>query len=144
MRAGTGIAGSAAAAVLMVGVMGMSQVPSHAGHQVEPDGGATSAYTKQEAAEQRRLGALPKLTAKVNDARDLTISANPVASGRYKIVVRDSTSRHNWHILGNGVDKETGISATGRFVFRVRLRDGNYTVQCDVHPGTMNFTLRVN
>jgi len=86
---------------------------------------------------------LPKLVGIVNDARDITISDTSLTKGRYKIVVRDSTKRHNWRIYGPGVEKSTSVRGTGRWVWRVDLRRGTYTVVCDPHPTSMTFTFRV-
>jgi plastocyanin len=60
--------------------------------------------------------------------------ANP---RRYKLVVRDRSSRHNWHIRGPGVDRKTRVAFTGRKVWRVRLRVGTYRIVCDPHSSTM-------
>ena len=87
---------------------------------------------------------LPKIVGVVNSARDITISDASLSKGRYKIVVRDSTSRHNWRIFGPGVDKSTSVRGTGRWVWRVDLRRGDYTVVCDPHPTSMTFSFRVS
>ena len=58
-------------------------------------------------------------------------------------MITDSSSAHNWHIRGTGVNERTSLSGTGKWVWRVRLRAGTYTVLCDPHPSTMTTTLRV-
>lgn len=91
----------------------------------------------------RTIQQLPKLVGVVNDARDITISDTSLTKGRYKIVVRDSTTRHNWRIYGPGVAKSSSVRGTGRWVWRVDLRRGTYTVVCDPHPTSMVFSFRV-
>ena len=89
------------------------------------------------------LAVRTKLRGKVNDNRDLTLSDTSLSPGRYRIIIRDSTKRHNWHIFGNGLDKSTTVRGTGRWSWKVRLRAGTYTVVCDPHPRSMRFTVYV-
>jgi hypothetical protein len=86
---------------------------------------------------------LPKLVGYVNDSRDIEISDRTPSPGRYKIVVRDSTDDHNWHLFGQGQSRATGVRATGRFVFKIRLTRGEYRVVCDPHFDEMEFNMRV-
>ena len=91
----------------------------------------------------RRAGNLPKLVGIVNDNRDIEISDRTPTPGRYKIVVRDSTRSHNWHLYGNGKSISTNVRGTGRWVFRIRLTIGSYRVVCDPHNDDMEFDLIV-
>ena len=95
-------------------------------------------------APQRAKGSLPKLVGVVNDSRDIEISDRTPRRGRYKIVVRDSTARHNWHLYGNGKSISTTVRGTGRWVFRLRLTAGTYRVVCDPHSDDMEFDLIVH
>lgn len=146
-------------AVFAVGLMGMAQA---SGEHREPESSAkpgsniaehdhgtlgspdTARFTTQQTDRVQSFRALPRLRGKVDADRNLTLSRTNVASGRYRIVVRDSTRRHNWHIFGDGVDKATKVRGTGRWVWRVRLRDGRYTVVCDPHADTMRFRVNVS
>jgi plastocyanin len=67
--------------------------------------------------------------------------ANP---RRYKLVVRDRSSMHNWHIRGPGVDRKTRVPFTGRKVWRVRLRAGTYRIACDPHSSMMHTRIVVS
>ena len=129
------------AAALAVGSVGMAvaQAPHVASH------GTASGVVGQDSTSRPRVdrGTLPTLRGRVNDARDLTLSDTTLSPGRYRIVIRDSTTRHNWHLSGNGQDRATSISGTGRSVFKIRLRAGTYTVVCDAHSTTMRFTIQV-
>jgi plastocyanin len=60
-----------------------------------------------------------------------------VRHGRHTFVIRDRSSIHNFHLLGRGVDRRTGISFTGRRRWIVRLRAGTYRYRCDPHRTTM-------
>jgi alpha-tubulin suppressor-like RCC1 family protein len=58
-----------------------------------------------------------------------------LCAGRYTIVVRDRSARDNFHIVGPGVNRSTGIASRGRTRFRVRLRAGRrYRYRSD-RPG---------
>jgi hypothetical protein len=88
--------------------------------------------------------ALPRLRGAVGPGLTISISKNRVAKGRYRVVVRDQSTAHNWHLSGpGGVDRKTSVSGTGKWVWKVRLRRGTYTIVCDVHPDTMRTSLRV-
>jgi plastocyanin len=53
--------------------------------------------------------------------------------GTYKIVVRDKSSAHNFHLMGPGVNKSTSVSAVTTKTWTVKLKKGKYTYQCDIH-----------
>ena len=89
-------------------------------------------------------GRLPTLKGKVTDGQVITISQDTASAGRYRIVVDDQTTNHNWHIRGRGVDKSTSVTGTGRMVWKVRLRVDTYVIHCDVHPRTMRTSLTVS
>jgi plastocyanin len=64
--------------------------------------------------------------------------------GTYKIVVRDKSSAHNFHLFGPGVNKKTSVSSTGTKTWTVTLKKGKYTYQCDIHVAVgMKGTFRV-
>ena len=56
-----------------------------------------------------------------------------LAAGTYRIVVRDKSSAHNFHLIGPGVSKKTGVGFVGTKTWTVKLKKGKYTYQCDVH-----------
>ena len=63
--------------------------------------------------------------------------------GRYRLIVRDRSGMHNWHIRGRGVDRRTTVPFTGRRTFTVRLRAGTYRIVCDPHSSQMHTRIRV-
>jgi plastocyanin len=133
---------AAAAATLILGSIGMAAAQTPTSHSA----GHTHGIVGEDASltQGPSEGGLPKLVGKVNDARDITLSDTTLAPGRYKIVVRDSTTSHNWHLFGNGQSRATSVVDTGRSVFRIRLTAGTYTVHCDRHPGSMTFDVHVS
>jgi plastocyanin len=84
-----------------------------------------------------------RLRGSVGPGFDISISDDSVPAGRYRLVVTDKGTIHNFHITGPGVDKKTGVAATGKVVWKLRLRPGTYNIVCDPHDGTMNLTLTV-
>jgi copper binding plastocyanin/azurin family protein len=57
-------------------------------------------------------------------------------AGTYTIAVSDKSSIHNFHLLGPGVNKKTGVSFTGSQTWTVKMKPGTYTYRCDVHFAT--------
>jgi plastocyanin len=53
--------------------------------------------------------------------------------GTYRIKVEDKSSIHNFHLIGPGVNKKTGVSFQGETTWTVKLKPGRYTYQCDPH-----------
>jgi hypothetical protein len=45
-------------------------------------------------------------------------------AGRYRIVVRDRSAKHNFHLLGPGVNKRTTARFRGTVTWTVTLRKG--------------------
>ena len=90
-----------------------------------------------------RSRGLPRLRGTVGPGNTITVSRHRVPPGRYRLVVIDESSAHNWHIQGRRVDRATSVVGTGRSVWRVRLRVGRYPIVCDVHATTMRTRVRV-
>jgi hypothetical protein len=141
MQTMSGAVALAAAGALVVGSIGMASASSHAGRAHASPGrvGENAAL-----APARTTTGLPKLVGIVDDNRDIEISDRTPERGRYKIVVRDSTKSHNWHLYGNGKSIATTVRGTGRWVFRIRLAPGAYRVVCDPHFDDMEFDLIVS
>jgi plastocyanin len=66
-----------------------------------------------------------------------------VKAGTYTIVVRDRSAGHNFHLIGPGINKRTGIGARTTATWRVRLRKGTYRFVCDPHAAVMKGSFRV-
>jgi hypothetical protein len=54
-----------------------------------------------------------------------------LAKGTYKLTVRDSTKADNFHLLGKGVNKKTGVRFKGTVTWTVAFKAGTYTVRSD-------------
>jgi hypothetical protein len=52
-------------------------------------------------------------------------------AGRYRITVRDLTRADNFHLIGSGVNKKTGVKATGTVTWTVRFRSGPIVYRSD-------------
>jgi len=80
-----------------------------------------------------RVGPGPTITLKRGDGT----TVRRIPAGRHIFVIRDRSSRHNFHLLGPGVDRKTGVAFTGRRRWSVRLQAGTYRYRCDPHRTTM-------
>jgi plastocyanin len=80
----------------------------------------------------------PKLTGETGPGFSVEVKSGSkdvksLKAGTYVIKVEDKSSLHNFHLLGPGVNKSTGVSYTGEQTWKVKLKPGKYTYQCDVH-----------
>jgi plastocyanin len=64
-------------------------------------------------------------------------------AGKYKIVVKDLSNIHNFHLTGRGVNKKTGVGAKGTFTWTVTLKKGTYKYVCDPHISVMKGSFKV-
>jgi plastocyanin len=64
-------------------------------------------------------------------------------AGRYRIVVRDRSHMHNFHLTGPRLNKKTSVTAHGTFTWTVTLRKGTYRYVCDPHKKLMRGSFRV-
>ena len=78
----------------------------------------------------------PTLNAKVT-ARSISLtdsSGKPVqllVQRSYRIVVKDSAKRQNFHLVGTAVNMKTRVAATGTRTWIVNLRPGKYVYRSD-------------
>jgi plastocyanin len=78
------------------------------------------------------------LTATVGPGRTISLRLGTrrvtrLAAGRYRIVVRDRSAHHNFHLRGPGVNKRTAVGFRGNATWTVTLRRGRYSFVCDPH-----------
>jgi hypothetical protein len=73
---------------------------------------------------------------------DIWMNKDSVPAGRYKLIVRDRGTIHNFHFFGPGVGRKTSVVGTGRWVWRVTLSSGTYIAACIPH-GSMSTGLTV-
>ena len=89
------------------------------------------------------VGPLPpapkKLSAKVGPKRTISLkSASGAAvktlkAGAYKISVRDASKSDNFHLVGPGVNKKTGVKFRGAVTWSLKLKAGKHTFRSDAH-----------
>ena len=66
-----------------------------------------------------------------------------IKAGTYKIKVEDKASIHNFHLMGPGLNKKTGVGAKGTFTWTVTLKKGTYKYICDPHASIMKGSFKV-
>jgi plastocyanin len=64
-------------------------------------------------------------------------------AGRYRIVVRDRSRMHNFHLIGPRVNRKTTVRFRGTQTWTLTLRRGSYRYICDPHARFMKGSFRV-
>jgi hypothetical protein len=64
--------------------------------------------------------------------------------GAHRFAISDRSGIHNFHLLGAGVSKKTGIAFVGSRTWTVTLSVGTYKFRCDAHPKTMRGSFNVS
>jgi plastocyanin len=59
-----------------------------------------------------------------------------IKAGTYKIKVEDKASTHNFHLIGKGLNKKTGVAFNGDQTWTITLKPGKVTYQCDPHAAS--------
>ena len=59
-----------------------------------------------------------------------------IKAGTYSIKIQDKSSIHNFHLFGPGLNKKTSVSFSGETTWRIKLKPGRYTYQCDPHASS--------
>ena len=82
--------------------------------------------------------ATPRLTGETGPGYSIEVKAGSkdvktLKAGTYTIKVEDKSAIHNFHLIGPGVNKSTSLSFAGETTWKVRLKPGKYTYQCDAH-----------
>ena len=57
-------------------------------------------------------------------------------AGKYAIKVEDKATTHNFHLIGPGLNKKTGVPFKGETTWMITLKPGRYTYQCDPHAAS--------
>ena len=91
----------------------------------------------------------PTLTATVGPGATISLRTSRGArvtrlkAGRYRIVVRDRSTMHNFHLSGPGVNKRTTVRFRGSTTWTVTFRKGRtYRFVCDPHAKRMKGSFR--
>jgi plastocyanin len=56
-----------------------------------------------------------------------------IKAGTYTMKVQDKATIHDFHLMGAGLNKKTGIAFVGDQTWRVTFKAGKVTYQCDPH-----------
>jgi hypothetical protein len=82
----------------------------------------------------------PKLNGRVGPRKTISLKTASGAmvkrlkAGAYRVSVRDATKVDNFHLLGPGLNKKTGVKFRGTVLWKVRFKAGKkYTVRSDAH-----------
>jgi plastocyanin len=67
-----------------------------------------------------------------------------LSPGSYTLLTDDKADIHNFHLTGEGVEVDTGVSESGTNSFDVDLTSGTYTFVCDPHSSSMNGSFEVS
>jgi len=83
----------------------------------------------------------PGFSIEVNKAgKDL----KTIKAGSYTLKVEDKSSSHNFHLKGPGLNKSTSVAFKGDQSWKITLKPGTYTYQCDPHASSgMKGTFKV-
>lgn len=91
----------------------------------------------------------PTLTATVGPGATISLRTSRGArvtrlkAGRYRIVVRDRSAMHNFHLSGPGLNKRTTVRFRGTATWTVSFRKGRtYRFVCDPHATRMKGSFR--
>jgi plastocyanin len=91
----------------------------------------------------------PTLTATVGPGATISLRNSRGArvtrlkAGRYRIVVRDRSRMHNFHLSGTGVNKRTTVRFRGSTTWTVTFRKARtYRFVCDPHAKRMKGSFR--
>lgn len=64
-------------------------------------------------------------------------------AGKYRIVVTDPATIHNFRLQGKGLNKATSVSDKVKVTWTVTFRKGKYGYVCDPHASTMKGSFSV-
>jgi hypothetical protein len=78
------------------------------------------------------------ITLTLNGRRVSTLPA-----GAYVITVRDRSRRHNFHLLGPGVNRKTAVARQGTVTWTLTLRAGAFSFRSDPQARRMRGSFRV-
>jgi hypothetical protein len=91
---------------------------------------------------------LPELTAKVT-ARSISLTTSDgqrveqLQPNTYRFIVKDLTSKQNFHLVGPSVNRRTKVPAKATTTWTIYLWPGTYTYRSDKRPSlSATFTVR--
>src|SRR5215210_5656778 len=73
----------------------------------------------------------PGQTITFKNAKGKTVSR--IKTGTHTIKIDDRSSFHNFHLIGTGVNKKTGVPFVGHKTWTPTFSAGRYRYRCDSH-----------
>jgi hypothetical protein len=86
--------------------------------------------------------AAQKLAGKIGPGARISLTRSAKA-GKTTVAVSDLSAKDNFHLMGPGVNKKTGVSFVGKVSWSLSLKKGSYTYRSDAHKG-LHGTLKVS
>jgi hypothetical protein len=83
----------------------------------------------------------PKNTISLKSASGATLKT--VKAGVYSISVRDRSKLHNFHLVGKGVNRKSGLAGMGTLIWKVTLSAGPLRFFSDKSPKTVKGSVKV-
>jgi plastocyanin len=62
---------------------------------------------------------------------------NRINAGTHTIKVNDKASVHNFHLLGQGINRKTGVRFVGQRTWSITFPEGSFRYRCDPHRRAM-------
>jgi hypothetical protein len=93
--------------------------------------------------------ATPKLFATVGPKSAISLKSasgatlRSVKAGTYSITVRDRSALHNFHLVGKGVNRRSGLAGTGTLTWKLTLSAGPLRFFSDRSPKTVKGSVKV-
>jgi plastocyanin len=83
----------------------------------------------------------PKNTIALKSASGATLKT--VKAGTYSITVRDRSKLHNFHLVGKGVNRKSGLAGMGTSTWKLKLSAGPLRFFSDRSPKTVKGSVKV-
>jgi hypothetical protein len=93
--------------------------------------------------------ATPKLLATVGPKNTISLKSasgaalKTIKAGSYAITVRDRSKLHNFHLVGKGVNRKSGLAGMGTVTWKVKLSAGALRFFSDKSPKTVKGAVKV-
>jgi plastocyanin len=73
-----------------------------------------------------------------------TTKVTKLKAGTYVFKISDKSAIHNFHLIGPGVNKKTGVGSQGTVTWKLTLKKGKYRYMCDPHAAFMKGSFTVS
>jgi len=113
-----------------------------------PLGMAAAAFALAVTASLQAAPAVTTLNGTVGPGFTITLTkggktVTSLKAGKYKLVINDKSTIHDFHLTGPSVNKTTSVAGTGTTTWTLKLKKGTYTYVCDPHSSMMKGSFKV-